>query len=50
MWFSDVERYLEDKPELKEALNDPERIFNQDETAVELGVGEQWVLAPKNTK
>ena len=32
------------------ALKDPRRVFNQDETAVELGVGAQWVLVEKNTK
>ena len=50
MWFTDVGKYLEDKPYLLEALGDPNHIFNQNETAVELGVGDQWVLAPRNTK
>ena len=33
-----------------EALQNPVRVFNQDETAVELGVSSQWVQAPHNTK
>ena len=50
MWFADIHSYLSTHPDLMEALGDPQRIFNQDETACELGVGEQWVLAKKNTK
>ena len=34
------------RSDLQEALKDPRRCFNQDETAVELGVGGQWVLTP----
>ena len=49
-WFSEIGNFLAKKPEIKEAIQDPARVFNQDETAVELGVGSQWVLAPKGTK
>ena len=45
-----MQSYGEIRPDLKEAIQDPKRIFNQDETSVELGVGGQWVLAPCNTK
>ena len=50
MWFNDVGGFLNSRPDLMEALADPQRVFNQDETAVELGVGGQWVLARRNTK
>ena len=49
MYFSDVGKYFEGHPELLAALKDPRRFINQDETAVELGVGAQYVLAEKNT-
>ena len=41
---------LASRPDLLAALEDPRRIYNQDETACELGVGSQWVLAAVNTK
>ena len=44
-WFSELDGFFAKKPEIKEALKDPARVINQDETAVELGVGSQWVLA-----
>ena len=50
LWFSDVGNFLTSKADLMVALKDPRRVFNQDETAVELGVGAQWVLVEKNTK
>ena len=36
-WQQDTWDFLSSKPELKEALLDPDRVWNQDETAVELG-------------
>ena len=50
LWFEDVGPYLHSKPEILEALQDPSRVFNQDETAVEHGVGDQWVLSRKGEK
>ena len=44
LWFSDVGRFLASKADLMAAMIDPRRVFNQDETTVELGVGSQWVL------
>jgi hypothetical protein len=46
LWFSDIEKYIKDRPALVQAMQDPKRIFNYDETAMELGVGVQRVLAP----
>ena len=50
LWFADISSFLDRRPDLLVALQDPRRVFNQDETACELGVGSQWVLAGKNTK
>ena len=36
-----------DNPELAEAMNDPRRVFNQDETSLCPGVEHQRVLTPK---
>ena len=36
MWQNDTEKYLFANPELVEALKNPARIFNQDETAVQV--------------
>ena len=49
-WFRDIGGFIESRPDGKEALLDPAQVFNQDETAVELGVSSRWVLAPRNTK
>ena len=32
--------------DVREAIDDPSRVFNQDETAAELGIGSQWILVP----
>ena len=50
LWFSDVGSFTSKRPEVKEALQNPVRVFNQDKTAVELGVRSQWVLTLYNTK
>ena len=50
LWFKDISSFLDGRPDLLAALQDPRRVFNQDETACELGVGSQWVLAAVNTK
>ena len=50
LWFQDVGSYLNSHPALLEALQDPQRVFNQDETAIEHGVGDQFVLAGKGDK
>ena len=50
LWFNDISSFLDGRPDLLAALKDPRRVWNQDETACELGVGAQWVLASVNTK
>ena len=40
-WQQDTWTYLSSKPELLEALQDPDRLWNQDETSVELGCEKQ---------
>ena len=49
-WQKDTEEFMQNNPQLKEAMMDPSRIFNQDETAVEIGSSSQKVLAEVNTK
>ena len=41
MWQNDCYSYLSSDPELLAALQDPRRVFNQDETAIELGMADQ---------
>ena len=50
MWFDDIWKFLSSKPELLEAIRDPSQVFNQDETAIEHGVSDQWVLAEQGNK
>ena len=50
LWQKDAVDYLWSKPELVEALQDPSRIFNQDETSVQIGSSSQRVLAERGTK
>ena len=50
MWFGDIGKFLEGRPDLLDAMKDPRRIFNQDETAIEHGVSDMWVLARKGEK
>lgn len=38
MWQQETEGFLLGDPQLREALKDPRRVFNQDETAVEVGI------------
>ena len=40
-WQQDTWTYLSSKPELLEALQDPDCLWNQDETSVELGCEKQ---------
>ena len=40
-WQQYTLTYLSSKPELLEALQDPDRLWNQDETSVELGCDKQ---------
>ena len=49
-WQEDTLKFMSNKPELRAALKDPARIFNMDETSVELGSSTRKVLAEKNTK
>ena len=50
LWQQETENFLISNPKLKEAFSDPRRIFNQDETSVEIGSSTQRVLAEVNTK
>ena len=50
LWQKDTEGFLFGTDELREAMCDPRRVWNQDETAVELGSESQHVLAPVNSK
>ena len=46
-WFSHIDERFVKNPEFASVWNDPRRIFNQDETALEMGSEHQVVLAPK---
>ena len=46
LWFNDIDSFFAQRPDIREAIDDPSRVFNQDETAAELGIGSQWVLVP----
>ena len=50
MWQKDTEAYLLSNPVLAECFQDPSRLFNQDETSIELGSSDRRVLAKKGTK
>ena len=50
LWQKDTVDYLWSKPELAEALQDPSRIFNQDETSVQIGSSCKRILAEVGTK
>ena len=49
-WFDDIDQLINCNPELSPCMKDPTRIFNQDETAVEVGSESQKVLAEKGSK
>ena len=49
LWQKDTVEYLWSKPELAEALQDPSRIFNQDETSVQIGSSCKRILAEVGT-
>ena len=46
-WFLNITERFFENPEFADVWNDPKRIFNQDETALEMGSEHQVVLAPK---
>ena len=50
LWQMETENFLFANPDLRAAMLDPRRIFNQDETAIEVGASTQRVLADKDTK
>ena len=50
LWQQDTENYLLSNPVLAECFKDPRRLFNQDESSIELGSSSQRVLTPKGTK
>ena len=49
-WFSHIKERFVDPPKFSEIWKDPQRIFNQDETALEFGSEHQSVLAPRGHK
>ena len=50
LWQQDTENYLLSNPVLAECFKDPSRLFNQDESSIELGSSSRRVLAKKGTK
>ena len=50
MWQDDLETYLVNNPKYAECFKDPSRLFNQDESAVEIGSSQQRVLAEVGSK
>ena len=49
-WQKDTWEFFLNDPELMAALQDPNRVFNQDKTPIQLGVRNQFVLAEKGSK
>ena len=49
-WFTDVGKFIQSKSELQEAMKDPRRVFNQDETSIEHGMSDQYVITMKGDK
>ena len=49
-WQKDTMEFFSSKPALLAAFQDPSRIFNMDETSVQIGSSGHRVLAEKNTK
>ena len=50
LWQSDTKSFLFSTEELSEAMSDPTRVFNQDESSIEMGSTSQNVLAERNVK
>ena len=50
LWQDDAINFFSSKPELMEALQDKRRVWNTDETSVELGVSKRRVLTERGTK
>ena len=50
LWQQDTEAYLLSNPVFAECFKDPSRLFNQDESSIELGSGSRRVLAKRGTK
>ena len=48
--FADVGKFSDSKSELKEAMKDPQYVFNQDETSIKHGMSDQYVLTMKGDK
>lgn len=49
-WFSVTKEYLDSEPDLKEAINDPNRVFNIDETGARISPTSGKVLAIKGRR
>ena len=49
-WFKHIKERFVSPPEFSEVWENPQRIFNQDETALEFGSDHKKVLAPKGHK
>lgn len=50
LWQKDTEDYLLSNPVFAECFKDPRRLFNQDESSIELGSASRRVLAKRGTK
>ena len=50
LWQQDTENYLLSNPVLAECFKDPNRLFNQDESSIELGSSSRRVLAKRGTR
>ena len=50
LWQEDAITFFSSKPELMAALQDKRRVWNTDESSVELGVSKKRVLTQKGTK
>ena len=50
LWQDDTWKFFSSNPELLEALQDKSRVFNLDETSIELGINKKKVLTQRVTK
>ena len=50
LWQDDTWKFFSSNPELLEALQDKSRVFNLDETSIELGINKKKVLTQRGTK
>ena len=50
LWQDDTWKFFSSNPELLEALQDKSRVFNLDETSIELGINNKKALTQRGTK